>query len=187
MKLKIFSQLNTQSLLTISVVINLILIVVIFRQYENSHNKVLGSKNHHPPITSNEDFLGEKSHFTYSPNRKLIAFVQNVFDEYGKDWDKYWALKVYNLETKEEKELVIDNSKMSSYRWLDNENIKLHHSGGTGVRIFLKTSVNRKIPLFTKDYEAITLWTPDINYSEKVKDNLEAKRIYYKRAGLTPE
>jgi len=38
-----------------------------------------------PKVTSNEDFNGDKTHFTYSPDKTIIAFVQNVFEEYGND------------------------------------------------------------------------------------------------------
>lgn len=134
----------------------------------------------HPKVTSNQDFKGEKSNFTFSPDKKLIAFVERVFEEYESDWDKYWALKIYNLETDEEKTLVVDDTRMSSYEWLDNNNLRVFHNAGTGVRVYLDVSVNRMSPLFTKDYEGPEIWTPDMEHSQKAKDVVEARRIYFK-------
>lgn len=135
----------------------------------------------HPKVTSNQDFIGEKSNFTFSPDKKLIAFVERVFEEYGNDWDKYWALKIYNLETDEEKTLVVDDTKMSSYEWLENNNLRVLHNAGTGVRVYLDVSINRTSPLFTKDYEGPEIWTPDMEYAQKAKDTVEARRVYQKK------
>ena len=135
----------------------------------------------HPKVTSNQDFKEEKSNFTFSPDKKLIVFVERVFEEYGDDWDRYWALKIYNLETDKEKTLIVDDSKMSSYEWLDNNNLRVFHSAGTGVRVYVDVSVHRTFPLFTKDYEGSEIWTPDMEYAQKVKDTVESRRVYLEK------
>jgi len=135
----------------------------------------------HPKVTSSQDFHGEKTNFTFSPNKKLIAFVQNVFEEYGNDWDRYWALKVFDPETDGEKTLVVDDTRMSSYIWLDNKTIRVFHNAGTGVRVYLDVSANRVSPLFTKDYEGPEIWTPDIEHSQKTREVVEAERVYFEK------
>lgn len=141
--------------------------------------KASGAKNQHPPVTSNEDFQGEKGYFTFSPDKKFIAFVQNVFDEYGNDWDNYWALNVFDPKTKEEKTLIIDDTRMSSYEWFTDKTIRVYHNAGTGIRVYLDMSVDRETPLFTRDYEGPDIWTPDAEYSRKSRDNMEARRVYF--------
>lgn len=136
-------------------------------------------QSQHPKVTGSQDFNGERSHFAFSPNRKLVAFVQDVFDEYGNDWEMYWALNIFNPETKEERVLVVDDTRMSPYEWLDNEIIRVYHNAGTGVRVYLDVSVNRGSPLFTKDYDGPDIWTPDAEYSRKARDNMEARRVYF--------
>lgn len=135
----------------------------------------------HPKVTSNQDFNGEKSNFTFSPDKKLIAFVQNVFEEYGSNWDRYWALKIFNPETDEEKILVVDDTRMSAYEWFNNNNLRVFHNAGTGVRVYLNVSVNKISPLFTKDYNGPEIWTPDMEYAREAKDTVEARWVYFEK------
>lgn len=132
----------------------------------------------HPPVTSNQDFQGEKSHFLFSPDKKLISFIQNVFEEYGSNWSKYWALKVFNLQTGQEKTLVVDDTKMSAYDWLDNKNLRVFHSAGTGVRVYLDTPVNKDQPLFTREFFGSDIWTLDEEYIQKAKNYHDARNVY---------
>jgi len=137
----------------------------------------------HPPVTSSEDFHGEKTNFSFSPDKKYIAFIQYVFNEYGEDWDKYWALKLFNPKTNAEKILFIDSYKMSQYSWLDNDNIRVFHSGGTGVRIYIDISVNEKLSIFSKNFKEGEGWLPDENYAMEAKNFQEAWRLYHELNG----
>lgn len=139
-------------------------------------------ENQHPAVTSNEDFYGEKTDFRFSPSKKYIAFVQNVFEEYGHDWDKYWALQLFYMESGTEKTLFVDDTRMSSYEWLSDETIRVFHNAGTGVRAYKNISVDREKPLFFKDYkrsESKPFWIVDEEYSQQVKDFEEARKRYY--------
>jgi hypothetical protein len=194
---RILNKLKSNHLLIINLSILLLMayLLIIARSIERGMQKMvddltmqIGSisqsqfrleQSQHPKVTGNQDFNGERSHFTFSPNRKLIAFVQNVFDEYGNDWEMYWALNIFDPETDEERTLVIDDTKMSSYEWLDNETIRVYHNAGTGVRVYLDVPLSRAQPLFTKDYEGPDIWTPDAEYSRKARDNMEARRVYF--------
>lgn len=140
----------------------------------------------HPKVGSSQDLQGEKSNFTFSPNKKQIAFVQNVFEEYGNDWDKYWALKIFSPDIREEKTLVVNDTKMSSYEWLDDKTLRVFHNAGTGVRVYLNVSVDRSEPLFSKDYSGAKIWTIDDEYIQKAKDTQAAARRYFElnEAGL---
>jgi len=136
-------------------------------------------QDRHPKVGSNQDFQGEKSNFTPSPNKKQISFIQNVFEEYGNDWDKYWALKIFSPDTREEKTLVVDDIKMSSYQWLDDKTLRVFHNAGTGIRVYLNVSVDRSEPLFSKDYSGAEIWTIDDEYIQKAKDTQAATRRYF--------
>ncbi|MBI4653105.1 hypothetical protein HY750_02525 [Candidatus Kuenenbacteria bacterium] len=136
-----------------------------------------------PAVTSNEDFTGEKTHFTFSPNKQYIAFVQNVFEEYGSDWDKYWALKLFNPENITEKILLVDDVKMSSYEWLNNKTIRIYHNSGTGIRSFKDVDIDVIEPIFYKNYKYIdnnSFWQIDKDYVMKVREGQEAKENYIK-------
>lgn len=143
-------------------------------------NQSLVIKYIHPPVTSNQGFQGEKSHFLFSPDRKLISFVQNVFEEYSSDWSRYWALKVFNLQTGQEKTLVVDDTRMSTYDWLDNEKLRVFHNAGTGFRVYLDVSVNRDSPLFTGEYVGLNIWLADDDYIQRAKNFQEARNAYLK-------
>lgn len=136
-------------------------------------------QDNHPKVGSSQDFQGEKSNFTFSFNKRKIAFVQNVFEEYGDDLDKYWALKIFDSDTREEKTLVVDDTRMSSYEWLDDKNLRVFHSAGTGARVYLNVSTDRSEPLFTKDYSGTEIWTIDNEYFQKAKDTQAAARRYF--------
>lgn len=192
---------NSYSLtLNLSILLLMVYLLIITRSVERSTQEMVddltvrvGSisqsqfrleQSQHPKVTGNQDFNGERSHFTFSPNRKLIAFVQDVFDEYGNDWEMYWALNTFNPETSEERTLVIDDTKMSSYEWVDDKIIRVYHNAGTGVRVYLDVSVDRESPLFTKDYEGPDIWIPDAEYSQRAKDFLEAAGIYFSKKSV---
>ena len=134
-----------------------------------------------PKVTSNEDFNGDKTHFTYSPDKTIIAFVQNVFDEYGNDWGKYWAVKIYNIDTKKETTLLVDDSKMSAYIWLDDHTIRASHNGGTGVPAYVDIPTNSTSTIFTKNTNS-TFWTLDIEFIQHAQDVLDSQRIYMKES-----
>ncbi len=132
----------------------------------------------HLPIRSNEDFYGERTHFTFSPDKKTIAFVQDVFQEYGNDWEKYWALKVLNPSTKKEKTLFVDDTHLSSYVWRNDQSIRVFHSPGPGLRVYKDVSLQREAPIFTKDYRGEEFWILDEGYVQEVKNYLKAERTY---------
>lgn len=182
----------------ILLLVNTILLIVLIREKalltdfpiesilppeNNSTNYTLGWKDRQPSSRSNEDFLGEKSHFAFSPDKSFIAFVQDVFDEYGEDWDKYWALKVLNLTTNGERTLVVDDTRMSSFQWLDNQILRIYHHAGPGVRAYFDVDAGRKEPIFTKDFVGTGLWLLDTDYVTKAKESQEAYRLYHERMG----
>ncbi len=137
-----------------------------------------------PPVTSNEDPNGERSHFTFSPDSKYIAFIQDMFEEYEEDFDRYWALKIFNPVTREERTLFVDDSKLSGYEWRDSETLRAFNSAGTGVRAFKDVRIG-DAPLFSKDskYTAkySTFWTPDEAYVTEIADWQKARETYYEK------
>lgn len=136
------------------------------------------SLNQPPPLTSSEDFNSERSHFYFSPDRKYISFIKDVFEEYGRDWKKYWALIIFDPQTGKEKTLFVDDSRMSSYQWIDSEFIRVFHNAGTGVRVYLDVPINQESLIFTKDFEGSGSWLPDDLYAQRAKDTQEAYRLY---------
>ncbi|MFH1402201.1 MAG: hypothetical protein ABIG87_01075 [Patescibacteria group bacterium] len=134
----------------------------------------------HPPVTSNEDFVGEKTHFKFSPNKEYITFVQNVFEEYENDWDRYWAVKLFNRKNKTEKFLFVDNTRMSSYEWLNDNTIRIFHNAGIGIRTYVDVSIFVEKTIFSKDFkDDVSFWKIDIDYVQELKDYDEARRIYH--------
>ncbi len=131
-----------------------------------------------PPVRSSEDFHGEKSHFTFSPDQTMIAFVQNVFKDYGYDWEKYWALKIFNPSTGQEKVLFVDDTHLSSYTWLNNKIIRVFHGAGTGVRVYRDIVALRDAPLFTKNYRGEEFWAVDEAYVQEAQNYVTAESTY---------
>lgn len=145
---------------------------------EGAGGVVEGSGNHHPKVRSSEDPNGERSLFDFSPDHRYISFVQNVFDEYGGDWARYWAVVVFNPSNAEETTLFVDDTHLSSYQWLDNKTVRVFHSAGTGVRTYLDVFLDQDKPIFSKDFIGSGPWSPDEEYVRQSKDTQEAYRVY---------
>lgn len=84
------------------------------------------------------------------------------------------------LQTGQEKTLVVDDTKMSTYDWLDNENLRVFHNAGTGLRVYLNLSVKTDSPLFTTEHLGSDIWTLDEGYIQKAKNFHEARNAYLK-------
>lgn len=152
-----------------------------FRSLESKLHSLQPKQDANSKNTNNKSSDGERINFTFSPNKNLIAFVQNVFEKYGSDWKRYWALKIFNPKTGDEKTLVVDDERMSSFEWLNDTNLRVFHSAGTGVRVYLDISVNEASPLFTKDYEGPKIWTPDMKYVQEGLDVTKARQVYFEK------
>lgn len=124
------------------------------------------------PCQSNDDIARRKDDFTFSPDSKYIAFVQDVFDEYGGDWDKYWAIKLLDVKTNQEKTIFIDDGKLSGYEWLTNNTIRVIQSGGTGVHMYRDVAISQAEPLSYKDYkylDNVKFWKMDDEYAKNAR------------------
>lgn len=137
-----------------------------------------GSGNCHPTVRSSEDPNGERSLFDFSPDHRYISFVQNVFDEYGEDWARYWAVVIFNPSIGGETTLFVDDMHLSSYQWLDNKTLRVFHSAGTEVRTYLDVFLDQAKPIFSKDFIGSGPWSPDEEYVRQSKDTQEAYRVY---------
>ena len=138
-----------------------------------------------PPIvtvTSNEDPQGNRSLFHFSPHKQQIAFFENVFAEYGTDYDRYYAITVFDLASQEERRIFIGTYKTSRFEWLDDETIRVFLNAGTGVRAYHDVAVQRAEPLVVKDYidrgEASSFWIPDQEYVQAVVEAGRAEQVY---------
>lgn len=126
--------------------------------------------------------IKSKDFFTFSPSKKYIAFSENVFGEYDCDWDRYWAVKIFYIENKIEKTLLIDDLRMSSYKWLDGMTIRVFHNAGTGIRAYRDVFVNEASTLFSKDYKKVenkTFWKIDEEYDREAENSEGARKVYY--------
>lgn len=145
--------------------------------YENVQNRS-NDINCYPLVRSSEDFHGERTNFSFSPDKIYVAFIQDVFDEYGKDWDRYWALKLFDSKANKEKILFVGDYKVSRYSWLDGDTIRILRGAGTGVRVYLDVSIHEKQTIFSKDFKKGEGWLLDEKYSEEIKNIEEAQRLY---------
>lgn len=137
-------------------------------------------------VASSEDPNSERSQFTFSPDKTYIAFIQDVFEEYGEDGDRYWALKIFDPARREERVLLVDDTHLSGYEWLDAKILRVFHDAGTGVRVFRDVSVTSS-PIFFKDAKYTErhskFWTPDAAYAREAVDAQEAWRAYNESIG----
>lgn len=141
----------------------------------------LNQQDQYPlPLASSDDPHGDRSLFTFSPDKKSIVFIKNVFTKYGEDYDRYWALVVFDPATRKEQELLVDDSHLSEYEWLSTEVIRVYHSGGTGVRVYRDVSIG-DTPVFFKDSKYTSkhtnFWISDEKYTAQTIDAQEAERI----------
>lgn len=137
-----------------------------------------------PPMTSNDDLTIGKTHFTFSPDQRHIAFIQDVYGAYGDDWDQAWALQLFSLEDNTERTLFVDDIHLSGYEWLDPGTIRVFHDGGTGVRAYRDVDIGKKKTLFFKDYkgkESERFWTMDDAYVKGIRESQDAYVTYSQR------
>lgn len=138
------------------------------------------------PCQSNDNLARREADFTFSPDSKYIAFVRDVFEEYGGDWDKYWAIKLLDVQTNQEKTIFVDDGKLSGYRWLTNDIIRVIHGGGTGVHMYRDITINQTKPLFYKDYKYLDnakFWKMDEEYARTARAAQLAEAEYLRLKG----
>ncbi|MDP3997876.1 MAG: hypothetical protein Q8P73_05250 [bacterium] len=135
------------------------------------------------PVTSNKNPYGERSLFDFSPDQKNIAFIEDVFEKYGHNYDRYYAVNVFNVESKREKSLLIDTYKISGFEWRNNDTIRVFLDAGTGIRAYRDISIQISKPLIFKDFVASshkpeTFWTPDEQYLQELQRKQLANQKY---------
>ena len=70
---------------------------------------------------------------------------------------------------------------MSTYKWVDNNTIRVSHNAGTGVRVYADIPTNLTSTIFTKNKNS-TFWTLDIEFIQHAQDVLDSQRIYMKES-----
>lgn len=129
-----------------------------------------------PAVTSNEDPYIDKSLFIFSPDRSHIAFIQDVFKENNRDYDRYYSLQVFDVKNRQEKPIFVGSNKTSGFEWLDDNTIQIYLDAGTGVRAYRDVDIHRTEPDIYDGTDSF--WTPDAEYVRKVRSYGEAWRIY---------
>lgn len=131
----------------------------------------------HPAVTSNEDPYGDKSLFNFSPDRSYIAFLQDVFKENNRDYDRYYSLQVFDIKNRQEKSIFVGSNKTSGFEWVDNNTIRVYLDAGTGVRAYRDVDIHRTEPDVYDGTDSF--WTPDAEYVRKVRSYGEAWSMYH--------
>lgn len=133
-------------------------------------------------VTGNEDIVGDRSLFHFSPNKQHIAFMENVFAEHDNDYDRYWTVTVFDVTSLEEHRIFIGTYKTSGFEWVDNDTIRVFLNAGTGVRAYRDVTARRSEPVVVEKYmdrgEAQQFWTPDQEYVEKAVNIQRAEQTY---------
>lgn len=97
---------------------------------------------------------------TWSPNKKHLAFFENVMEPAQKPFDREWALKIINPRTLKIKTIFIGDSNTGEYQWLDDQIIKVNCSAGTGVRIYRDININISEPFVAAEHLSPEFWIP---------------------------
>lgn len=101
-----------------------------------------------------------KSDLSLSPNKKHLAFFENVMEPAQKSFDREWALKIINPRTLKIKTIFIGDSNTSKYQWIDDQTIRVYLSAGTGVRIYRDININISEPFVAAEHLSPEFWTP---------------------------
>lgn len=129
----------------------------------------------------------DKNAFMYSPDKRYIAFSENVFEENGENWDRYAAVKVFDPKTRTEKTVLVDGHRLSNFEWIEASVLRVYHNAGTGVRAYRDIDVEEfKETLYAQDQvkQGLPFWVPDKKYAREAQSYLEAWRVY---AGINPK
>jgi len=106
----------------------------------------------------------EKSLLEISPDKEKISYYKDLYSRpVYQDKDSYFknyvALMIYNLGTREEKEIFRGDSFTSDYRWIDNNTIRVYRLAGTGVRGYKDINVNVLEPFVVAEHSGLESWT----------------------------
>lgn len=124
----------------------------------------------------------DQPHFTFSPNRKHIAFIQDTFREYGGDYDRNSAVHVFDIETQAERRLLVDDTKLSFYEWRDNVTLRVFHNAGTGTRGYRDFDITSSETIFSQEHKSSSspaFWAVDEEYTNAAQDAIKARQRYY--------
>lgn len=101
-----------------------------------------------------------KTNLFLSPDKKFLAFYENIREPNDKNFDKEWTLKIINLRTLKIKTIFIGNYHTSDYQWMDNKTIRVFVDAGTGVDIYRDIDINVKEPFIASEHMSPEFWTP---------------------------
>lgn len=101
------------------------------------------------------------SDLQWSPNKKLMAFYDNVKLE---TFEKEWALKIINPRTFNIKTVFIGDYKTGEYKWLDNNTVRVYESAGSGVKAYRDINTNIDKPVIKVEDWSSGNWTPEKTY-----------------------
>lgn len=113
----------------------------------------------------------DKSMFSFSPDQKQIAYIQNVFSEYGEDYDRHYAVQIFDVVNRKEKRIFVGDYKIATVTWLSSSTLRIYRNAGTGVRGYHDLTINQAEPLILKEYIANNpgqrFWQNDREYEQK--------------------
>jgi len=169
----------------VALVVSWFLFAMCFVLFENKVNVVQVDINNQTTLSGAAKFdYGSMAYFSYSPDKKYIAFTDATFDE-SDNLNSYWAVKILDVKTRNVKTLLVTDSHLYTYDWIGTTTLRVTESLGTGVRGFRDISTEIVKPDVYNDYikagRATEFWQPDKAYSEKFRSDQLAREVYFGR------
>ncbi len=100
-----------------------------------------------------------KSNLEWSPNKKYVAFYENVREPTDESFDREWALKIINPRTLKIKTIFIGDYHTSNYQWIDDKTIRVYVNAGTGVKIYRDIDINISQSFIASEHMSPEFWT----------------------------
>lgn len=106
------------------------------------------------------DTQKHKSHLTWSPNKKYLAFAERIMEPAENPFDREWAIKIINPKNFRIKTIFIGDDHTSEHQWLNDNTIRIYINAGTGVRAYRDIDINIPEPFIFAERKSPEFWTP---------------------------
>lgn len=103
-----------------------------------------------------------KYNLEWSPDEKYLVYA-DFFREVIND--KEYFIKVIDVRELKIRTVFIGTDRTIYYKWLDNDNIRVYVSVGTGARIYRDINIHLKEPFVAIENLDIEYWTPQAWYN----------------------
>lgn len=97
----------------------------------------------------------------WSPQKTYFAYFDNIQEYTEQPFAREWALQVVDPRNFVNRTIFIGDYKISEYKWIDNNTVRVYVSAGSGVRIYRDMPATAKQAFVAADHLDSSFWIPE--------------------------